>query len=128
MSTPARGGRPGECQTALGAELSPADRFVVWFRDRNYYTYEIATGKTVCVSEKVPYPLWDTDDRHPAPSGNYGIAGWSEGDGALLVYDRHDIWSLDPAARKNRSASPLAMAENETCATDTATPTPNADA
>ncbi len=90
----------GECQTALGAELSPADRFVVWFRDRNYYTYEIATGKTVCVSEKVPYPLWDTDDRHPAPSGNYGIAGWSEGDGALLVYDRHDIWSLDPRGEK----------------------------
>ena len=85
---------------ALEAELSPADKYVVWFRDRNYYTYEIATGKTVCVSANVPYPLWDTDDRHPSPSENYGIAGWSENDGALLVYDRHDIWSLDPRGEK----------------------------
>lgn len=90
----------GECMRALEAELSPSDKYVVWFRDRNYYTYEIATGKTVCVSANVPYPLWDTDDRHPSPSENYGIAGWSENDGALLVYDRHDIWSLDPRGEK----------------------------
>lgn len=90
----------GECMRSLEASLSPSDKFVVWFRDRRYYTYEIATGKTVCVSEEVPYPLWDIDDRHPSPSENYGIAGWSAGDAALLVYDRHDIWSLDPRGVK----------------------------
>lgn len=90
----------GECHRAMQGELSPADRFVVWFSDRNYYTYEIATGKTVCVSSNVPYPLWDIDDRHPAPSEAYGIAGWSENDAELLVYDRHDIWSLDPKGEK----------------------------
>lgn len=90
----------GVCQDAMPGELSPSDKFVVWFRDRNYYAYEISTGRTVCISGKVPYPLWDTDDRHPAPSGNYGIAAWSAGDEAVLVYDRHDIWSLDPRGEK----------------------------
>ncbi len=90
----------GECQNALAGKLSPSDKFIIWFRDRKYYTYEIATGKTVCISEKVPYPLWDTDDRHPSPSENYGVAAWSAGDEAVLVYDRHDIWSLDPRGEK----------------------------
>ncbi len=91
----------GECHNALEAELSPSDKFLIWFRDRNYYTYEISTGKTVCISENVPYPLWDVDDRHPMPSENYGIAAWSADDDAVLVYDRHDIWSLDPRGVKD---------------------------
>ena len=90
----------GEFLRLLGSELSPADKFVVWFRDRQYYSYEIATGKTVCLSENFEYPLWDVDDRHPAQSENYGIAGWSEDDEALLVYDKYDIWSLDPRGVK----------------------------
>ncbi len=90
----------GEFLRELGAELSPDDKFIVWFRDRNYYTYEIATGKTVCVSENFDYPLWDVDDRHPSQSQNYGVAGWSEHDDALLLYDKYDIWSFDPRGEK----------------------------
>ena len=27
---------------------------------------------------------------------NYGIARWTKNDAALLVYDRFDIWQMDP--------------------------------
>ena len=91
----------GECQRSFEAKLSPADKFIVWFKDRQYHTYEISTGKTRCISEKVPYPLWDIDDRHPSPADNYGIAGWSENDDAILVYDKFDIWKLDPRGEKD---------------------------
>lgn len=90
----------GEYLNAMRAELSPADRYVAWFRDRDWHVYDIATGKTANVSAKVPHPMWDTDDRHPSPSEPYGIAGWAADDAALLVYDRHDIWSLDPKGEK----------------------------
>lgn len=86
----------GECLLNLEAKLSPADKYVVWFKNRNYYVYDIASRNTVCVSDRVPYPLWDIDDRHPSPSEPYGIAGWTADDKALLVYDKYDIWSLDP--------------------------------
>lgn len=91
----------GEFLYSFTPELSPAGRYVAWFRDRQYYVYDIATYKTVCVSEKVPYPLWDIDDRHPSPAENYGIAGWAKDDAALLVYDKYDIWSLDPRGVKD---------------------------
>ena len=77
--------------------LSPADRYVVWFDRRAYHVYDIASGETREVSSKVPYPLWNEDTDVPLHIlENYGIMGWTENDDRLLVYDRHDVWSLDP--------------------------------
>lgn len=81
------------------SELSPADKFVTWFADRNYYSYEIATGETRCLTKEIPYPLWNEDQDIPMMRLPYGTAGWTEDDKALLVYDRHDIWSLDPTGK-----------------------------
>lgn len=75
--------------------LSPDGRFTVWFKDRQYYAYDVNNNKTVCISENVETPLWDVDDDHPMPSEAYGIACWADADNRILVYDRHDIWSLD---------------------------------
>ncbi len=77
------------------AVLSPDGRFTVWFADRQYYAYDVKTGKTVCLSEQIEEPLWNVDDDHPMPSEAYGIAGWGENDNRVLVYDKYDIWSLD---------------------------------
>lgn len=76
--------------------LSPEGRFVVWFKDGNWFAYEIATGNTVNISEKVPFPVWDETDDHPSVRGSYGNASWTEGDTRFLIYDRFDIWSVDP--------------------------------
>src|SRR5690606_11164809 len=39
-------------------------------------------------------------DDHPMPARPYGMAGWTTGDRELLVYDRFDIWALDPDGRR----------------------------
>ncbi|MDE7402301.1 MAG: prolyl oligopeptidase family serine peptidase [Muribaculaceae bacterium] len=90
----------GKYQRSAEPEMSPSGKYVVWFRDRQYYVYDIAGGTTRCVSENVPEPLWDIDDDHPMPSEAYGVAAWSEDDKDLLVYDKYDIWSLDPQGKR----------------------------
>lgn len=82
------------------AEISPSGRYVVWFDNRDYYVYDIEAGTTRCVSEGVDVPLWDETDDHPMVPQPYGLAAWGNDDSALLVYDRYDIWSLDPSGRK----------------------------
>ena len=83
------------------SELSPSGRYVVWFVDRNYYAYDIATGETRNISEAVPFPLWDEDSNVPMAAMPYGSAGWlGSNDEAILVYDRHDVWMLDPTGVK----------------------------
>ncbi len=29
-------------------------------------------------------------------SSPYGIGAWAKGDSAVLIYDRYDVWSVDP--------------------------------
>ena len=75
--------------------LSPDGRFVVIYKDRNYYAFDNTTGKTVNLTGNLPYPVWDESDDHPMPKQPYGIGGWGDEDGKVLIYDRYDIWSLD---------------------------------
>ena len=32
----------------------------------------------------------------PSTPGSWGIAGWTRGDSTVLLYDRTDIWQVDP--------------------------------
>ncbi|MDE6637923.1 MAG: prolyl oligopeptidase family serine peptidase [Muribaculaceae bacterium] len=86
---------------AESAKLSPEAHFVYWFKDGNWYAYEIATGNTVNVSENIPYPVWDEADDHPGVRQDYGDASWTEGDSRFLIYDKYDIWSVDPTGKGN---------------------------
>lgn len=82
-------------------ELSPCGKYVAWFGDRQYHVYDIATGQTKDVSLGVPYPLWNESQDIPLPEKEpYGIMGWSENDRDFLVYDKHDVWSLDPKGER----------------------------
>ncbi len=80
--------------------ISPAGKYVIWFADRQYHAYDIATGTHTCISRSAGFPLYDEDDDHPMDPEAYGIMGWEENDEAVYVYDRHDIWSLDPRGRR----------------------------
>ncbi len=81
------------------ARLSPDDKFVYWFKDGNWFSYEIASGKIVNISENIPYPVWNEDDDHPSVRKSYGAPFWSESDARCLIYDRYDIWSVDPLGK-----------------------------
>lgn len=78
--------------------VSPSGKFVYWYNaiDTTWNTYEVATGKirqvTTNKSVQAANELYDV----PAPAYPYGLAGWLQEDEAMLVYDRFDIWQVDP--------------------------------
>ena len=79
------------------AQLSPESKYVVWFDKGHWYAYGTATGKTVDLTGPVKgvsfdQETWDTPSI-PAP---WGVAGFTKGDRSVLVYDRFDVWELDP--------------------------------
>jgi dienelactone hydrolase len=41
-------------------------------------------------------PLWNEEFDSPDEPNNYGIMGWIQDDVAVLVYDKYDIWAVDP--------------------------------
>ncbi len=90
--------------------FSPAGNYVVWFDDHQYYAYDIADNTIREISSAVPYPLWKEDRDVPEHVLEpYGTMGWTENDDRLLVYDRYDVWSLDPKA----IAAPVCLTAGE---------------
>jgi acetyl esterase/lipase len=72
--------------------LSPLAKHVIWwdYRQQCWNIYDIAAGQTRILAPGVDF--FQEDDDHPMMKESYGIAGWLEGENALLLYDRYDIW------------------------------------
>jgi dipeptidyl aminopeptidase/acylaminoacyl peptidase len=83
------------------AQLSPDARYVSFYDKGHWYTYNTATAKTTDITGGVKDVSFanETDD-HPAAPPAWGIAGWTKGDKSVLIYDRYDIWELDPNGAK----------------------------
>ena len=81
-----------------GATLSPGGKFILWYeqKDRNWYTYEIATGATHNITAAIRVPLYDEEDDHPDDPPAHGSMGWLEDDRYVYIYDKYDIWQCDP--------------------------------
>jgi dipeptidyl aminopeptidase/acylaminoacyl peptidase len=84
-----------------GPALSPESRYVAWydFADRHWHALETASDRHMVLTAELPFPVWNEDDDRPMPPSPYGRGGWTNGDRELLVYDRYDIWAVDPSGR-----------------------------
>ncbi len=77
---------------------SPDGKYVLWYdaKARQYFTWR--NGKTKNISSRIKVKLYDEDFDMPAEPSSYGIMAWTQSDLAVLVYDKYDIWQLDPDA------------------------------
>ena len=72
--------------------MSPLSQYVIWwdYQEQCWNIYNNATGAKHVLAPGVSF--WDEDDDHPMMKEAYGVAGWLEGEGAVLLYDKYDIW------------------------------------
>ncbi len=80
------------------AELSPSGKYLLYFEnaDSTWNTLQIASGKKFCLTGKLSINFTDEENDVPDQPNPYGIAGWTENDASVLIYDRYDIWQLNP--------------------------------
>jgi len=77
---------------------SPEGKFLYWFSnpDTAWFAYDVAANQTIQLTNNKNVNYADEEDDHPDFPNPYGIAGWTKNDQYLLVYDRYDIWQIDP--------------------------------
>ncbi|MEI2721663.1 MAG: prolyl oligopeptidase family serine peptidase [Gemmatimonadales bacterium] len=88
-------------QVQTAGQLSPDAKYAYYFDKGNWYAYQLATNKLLNVTAQVKgvrfdQETWSTPDEPAA----WGVAGWTKGDKSVLIYDRFDVWELDPTGVK----------------------------
>ncbi|HET7553665.1 MAG TPA: prolyl oligopeptidase family serine peptidase [Gemmatimonadaceae bacterium] len=84
------------------ASLSPAGGYILWFGENgHWYSYSTATKRSADITGSIAgvrfdQETWDT----PSTAAPWGIAGWTEGEKSVLLYDRYDVWEVDPSGRE----------------------------
>lgn len=79
------------------AQLSPGAQYVTWFEKGQWVAYATATAKKTVLTDKLPVKFHDEEFDSPDVPPPYGLGGWTTGDKRVLVYDRFDIWEVDPS-------------------------------
>jgi len=85
---------------AGATSLSPGQQFVAWYnvQDSAWYAYSVKAGKSLNLTGKIPHPFYNVLNDVPNMAPPYGMAGWTK-KGQLVVYDRYDLWQLDPSGK-----------------------------
>lgn len=85
-------------KVASTVSLSTLQDFIAWYNiaDSNWYSYDIEAGKSINLTANLGVNFYYELNDVPNEARAYGFAGWDE-DGSFYVYDRYDIWKLNPA-------------------------------
>ncbi len=82
--------------------LSPMGQYVFWYEplDSSWHSLSTKNGAKLNLTKKTKVAFYDETNDMPMLPSEYGLAGWVEKDSYLLVFDKHDIWQLDPSGKK----------------------------
>jgi dipeptidyl aminopeptidase/acylaminoacyl peptidase len=96
-------------RTRLGTKLappawpSPGGKYVLHFKDGEYYIYDLAANTSKNASHAAGVNFINTEDDHPNPTRPaWGVAGWTKNDASVIVYDEFNLWELFPDGAKPR--------------------------
>lgn len=93
-----------------GSWLSPAGLYVTFwdYDEQAWFAHDIRNRSLINLSASIPHPVFNEDHDTPSPPGPVGLGGWLDDDAGVLIYDRYDIWLVDP----RRPDAPRAITES----------------
>jgi dipeptidyl aminopeptidase/acylaminoacyl peptidase len=78
---------------------SASGKYVLLY-DSKMRAFSAWNGKGLkVISAAVKVPLYNEDHDTPSEPNPYGVMGWHQNDSFVYVYDRYDVWKLDPEAK-----------------------------
>ncbi len=82
--------------------LSPAARYIAWWSDSDtaWFAWNASTNVISRLTDNLTVPFFNEETDVPDFPNEHGLAGWLEEDQAMLVYDKYDLWKIDPDGKK----------------------------
>lgn len=81
--------------------LSPNGKYAYWYNntDSAWFAYSFAGKSAVQMTNNNTVPFYNEIHDTPSNPRSYGVLSWTENDDRVLLYDRYDIWEVDPSMK-----------------------------
>jgi len=91
----------------FSASLSPAGQFVTAFDagSSQWLAWSTLNGKTIELTKKIKAHFEDHEHDTPEPRSAYGVAGWTNADQTIVIYDQYDLWEINPQTLEHKNLS-----------------------
>jgi dipeptidyl aminopeptidase/acylaminoacyl peptidase len=74
---------------------SPAGRYILYYTDGQFSVVDVAKKSARTLTRSIPTSFADLDsDETDVTRPWFGVAGWTNGDHDVLLYDKHDVWQV----------------------------------
>lgn len=82
-------------------QLSPSFKYIYWYdnRDSSWVSYDILHKNFKNLTKDLESVFYNEQHDSPSLPSSYGTAGWLKGDEGFLLYDKYDIWKIDPTSK-----------------------------
>jgi len=76
-------------------QASPRGRYLLFFHADHYWTIDTKTKAAVNITKSVPAVFVNREsDSTVKQKPPFGVAGWTRGDAAVVLYDKLDLWRV----------------------------------
>jgi len=78
--------------------VSPGGKYLYWYNaiDTTWNTYSLESKQEFAITTPKTVQVANELNDIPNPPYPYGSPGWLKNDEAFIIYDRYDIWKIDP--------------------------------
>jgi dipeptidyl aminopeptidase/acylaminoacyl peptidase len=81
-------------QPAGGTSISICGEYLAYFKDRNWWAYDITSGLHKNLTKDLGVSFSDKESDWPEEPSPFGNPGWTAQDKTLFIYDKYDIWAI----------------------------------
>lgn len=85
---------------------SYSGKYLLMYNDlkKVYSLYNSETRQVIPVANDIKFPLYDEENDVPDDPDAYGVVKWMENDKYVLLYDKYDVWKVDPEGKEKSKA------------------------
>ncbi len=78
--------------------LSPKGKYAYWYEysDTAWFAYSFEDDQIRQLTNNSQVAFYNEIHDSPSDPWPYGVMSWTEDDDRVLIYDRYDIWEIDP--------------------------------
>ncbi len=82
---------------------SPAGKYLYWYSkpDSAWKAWSVSGRETIRLTSNDEVMFFNELHDVPDFPGSYGLAGWTGNDTHVIIYDRYDMWKIDPTSPKH---------------------------